>query len=1283
MPYLLRFSLHWIAFLTTSLAAFTLSCTKPAFVPPDLKGVIKSYQRVIVHAAHPPWTGSNIFVNPGDRILILASGRVITWKSPQGPNRKLAMKIGRYGTKIQWHGQRGSRMALGPTGRFRFFRSTDKGELKFCVIDWSYLDSKGRPVWHSESIGKTSGSYSELGKYWYQDNTGSFKVDVFVFATTDDDRVALALDAVAKTNPSDPELVSQLNSILDPLRPLKPADLSQRVDETPALKSKPQTSETHKPVTELVPPKRGEFLSKKGIFPKSASQSGHIRMVTAVAFHPNAGYILSGGKDNTLRLWETASGREIRVFKGHRSSITAVAFSSDGTRALSGSRDYTLRMWDVASGKEMRVFNGHAHHVTSVAFSPDGRYALSGSDDHTLRLWEVSTGREVRIFKGHRNSVTSVVFSPDGRRALSGSWDNSLLLWDVSSGENLKEFKGHSNLVTSVAFSPDGQWALSGSQDQTMRLWNVSTGDVIKVFKGHTNTVTSVKFSPDGHFVLSGSEDKTLCIWVVSSGKKIKVLKGHRYAVTSVAFNPDGRYALSGGGDNTIRLWDVSTRRQVRVFWGHTSAVTSVAINPKGDLALSGNGDGSFRLWDLSTGRSIRVFKGHTDAVTAVAFSPDGKYALSGSHDQTLRIWEIATGRQVIVFRGHTGKVTSAAFSQNGRFVISGSANYELHLWEIATGRPTKDFYGHRHRIQGLALSPDGQYAFTGGSDSLLAAWNIEKGQKHRIFKGLFERHTNEVTSVALSPAGKFALSGSWDHTLRLWRVSTGRSVRVFKGHTDVVTSVAFSPDGRHALSGSRDNTIRSWKIMSGIETRVFKGHTNAVTSIGISPDGKKVLSGSDDGSIRVWNFVTGQEIASFYHFSNGEWMATVPDGYYNSSPEGGPLIYWVLPDGLETFSFEQFESRFKRPDIIKARLAGQLSAGTPAPVMTHPPRIELAEHMAFKKTTSKAYPLKLTASAPEMVTTVRIFVNGKAALEVPVNSKQKDLSLDVPLFSGANRITAIAYDEKGFSSNPKYLDVDSEHADLAKPNLYVFAIGVSRYPGLPNSWQLEFAHTDAKALTDTLLQQEGKLFGEVRYNLLINENASAENIMDVFDAMSAVGENDLAIIFMAGHGVKDRDGTFYFLTTTGNIEDPRKGGLSWGRLGKYIDRIKARVILFLDACHSGSIVTETVVPNDQLAQQFFAGGRGGVMVFSASKGRQYSMESPDIGGGYGIFTYALVQGLGPNVIQVDSNQNRVVEFMELVDFVSNYVDQETEGEQTPWLSRKELFGDLPLALVE
>ena len=120
-----------------------------------------------------------------------------------------------------------------------------------------------------------------------------------------------------------------------------------------------------------------------------------------------------------------------------------------------------------------------------------------------------------------------------------------------------------------------------------------------------------------------------------------------------------------------------------------------------------------------------------------------------------------------------------------------------------------------------------------------------------------------------------------------------------------------------------------------------------------------------------------------------------------------------------------------------------------------------------------------------------------------------------------------------------------------------------------------------------------------------------------------------------------------------------------------------------MDACHSGSIVNETVVPNDEMAHQFFTGQRAGVMVFTASKGRQYAIESARIGGGHGLFTWALTQGIGPKSVEADVNGDQVVEFMELVNFVERYVGELTNGAQTPWLSRKELFGDLPIASVE
>jgi WD40 repeat protein len=96
--------------------------------------------------------------------------------------------------------------------------------------------------------------------------------------------------------------------------------------------------------------------------------------------------------------------------------VSSVAFSPDGRKVLSGSRDNTLKLWDAASGGLLRTFAGHSHEVLSVAFSPDGRQVLSGSRDNTLKLWGAASGALIHTFEGHSDVVSSVAFSPDGRK---------------------------------------------------------------------------------------------------------------------------------------------------------------------------------------------------------------------------------------------------------------------------------------------------------------------------------------------------------------------------------------------------------------------------------------------------------------------------------------------------------------------------------------------------------------------------------------------------------------------------------------------------------------------------------------------------------------------------------------------------------------------------------------------------------------------------------------------------------------------------------------------------
>jgi hypothetical protein len=315
--------------------------------------------------------------------------------------------------------------------------------------------------------------------------------------------------------------------------------------------------------------------------------------VTALVALPD-GRLASGSDDNTIRLWDPATGACERVFEGHQGTVNALAVFGDG-RLASGSSDNTIRLWDPATGACQRIFEGHQDWVRALAVLGDGRLA-SGSRDNNIRLWDPATGACERVFEGHQDSVLALAVLGDGRLA-SGSRDNTIRLWDPASGTCERVFEGYQGWVRALAVLGDGRLA-SGAGDNTIRLWDPATGACERVFKGHQGSVLALAVLGDGRLA-SGLDDNTIWLWDPATGACERVFKGHQGSVMALAVLGDGRLA-SGSDDNTIRLWDPAQPDGApRVLFVADAGITALAVHARCGLLIAGDTSGRLHWLQL------------------------------------------------------------------------------------------------------------------------------------------------------------------------------------------------------------------------------------------------------------------------------------------------------------------------------------------------------------------------------------------------------------------------------------------------------------------------------------------------------------------------------------------------------------------------------------------------------------------------------------------------------------------------------------------------------------
>jgi len=611
---------------------------------------------------------------------------------------------------------------------------------------------------------------------------------------------------------------------------------------------------------------------------RAALAASHLRLVlrgdTAAVVSPvwsrDGRRVLTASGDGTARLWDGATGRQLRLYAA-RGALRQAALDATGTRIAAASRRAGPILWDARTGRRIPL-QGPPMGASSVAFTDDGSLVAASGElpgsarAYEVRVWRAADGSLVERFRGHTSLVYHVEFAPDGRHLVSASADKTARIWTLGRSDGVVLV--HGNRVNDARFNRDGTEVVTASWAGTVKVWRLD-GTPVASHSLDGRALTAA-FSSSGRVVAAGSTDRNVHVWRLDTGEGA-VLRGHTGAVSSVSFAPDGEL-VSSSADGTARVWDPRSNTLEAVLRGHTGAVRASAFSPDGREIVTASEDHTARVWDVSplpvVGRLRVPVRPSTHASSVgVAFSRDGRYVLVRSGFDGARVYD-AKGRLDTSLRVRGGTVTGGAFSPDGTLVATATATGPAQVWRLPGGTLVRELRGHRMTelgagerslIRRVEFSPDGERLLTAGYDGTARIWDVGSW---RTLHALGTPGSGYLEAATFSPDGEHVATASGQGgRVRVWDAATGRLVRALPTRGPQFCA-SFSPDSELLVTCGGDGVARVWDVGSGERRTALRGHTGWVLSGVFSPDGSLAATTGLDGTARIWDAETGAAVA-------------------------------------------------------------------------------------------------------------------------------------------------------------------------------------------------------------------------------------------------------------------------------------------------------------------------------------------------------------------------------------------------------------------------------------
>jgi len=296
----------------------------------------------------------------------------------------------------------------------------------------------------------------------------------------------------------------------------------------------------------------------------------------------------------------TAQDSLVASLIGHSGAINSIDISPDNKFLISGSKDETIRLWDLTNNSNTKTISNFNYSVKRVKFNLKGDKFLAASFK-VFSEYDFLKFKKIRTKKNsHTTFLETCIYSPNEEYIATSSWrDKTLIIWKASSLKKQIETP-EVTWVDNAIFNKTSTLLISGGHDNIIKLWDVNTGGLIKQFAGHDDWVYDICLSVDEKYIYSASLDKTIKVWDISSGKLIATLKGHSDGVVSLDISKDGKYLVSAGLGKEIIIWDLRTKTAIKSFPAHDLTIMDVKFGANANTIYSASMDKTIKIWKLN-----------------------------------------------------------------------------------------------------------------------------------------------------------------------------------------------------------------------------------------------------------------------------------------------------------------------------------------------------------------------------------------------------------------------------------------------------------------------------------------------------------------------------------------------------------------------------------------------------------------------------------------------------------------------------------------------------------